>query len=171
MIHSTDKPLDLEISKPQKNTRNAVATAAGNSLRAGYNKMSRSPDYGLGGSGRGMGQRQSIDRGVPPNNVDRRTRDDYRPVRSPSPRGFRGRDDFRRRERTLDRYLRGRSRSPYGRGGGGGYRSRSPIRQNTDEEATLPIPRRNARDVPDVQIILVDEVDRYANRAMPRVKY
>ena len=171
MIRSTDKSLDLEISKPQKNTRNAVATAAGNNLRAGYNKISRSPDYGLGGSGRGIGQRPSIDRGVPPNNVDRRTRDDYRPVRSPSPRGFRGRDDFRGRERTPDRYFRGRSRSPYGRGGGGGYRSRSPIRQNTDEEATLPIPRRNPRDVPDVQIILVDEVDRYANRAVPHVEY
>lgn len=47
MIHSIDVLLDLEISKPQKNTRNAVATAAGNSLRAGYNKISRSPDYGL----------------------------------------------------------------------------------------------------------------------------
>ena len=159
MIHSTDKLLDLEISKPQKNTRNAVATAAGNSLRAGYNKKSRSPDYGLGGSGRGMTQRPSIDRGVGPNNFDRHTRDDYRPIRSPSPQGFRGRDDLRGRERTPDRYFRGRSRSPYGRGGG--YRSRSPILQNTDDEATLPIPRRNPRDVPDVQIILVDEVDRY----------
>lgn len=159
MIHSIDVLLDLEISKPQKNTRNAVATAAGNSLRAGYNKISRSPDYGLGGFGRGMNQRPSIDRGVGPNNFDRRTRDDYRPIRSPSPRGFRGRNDFRGRERTPDQYFRGRSRSPYG--GGGGYRSRSPTRQNTDDEATLPIPRRNPRDVPDVQIILVDEVDRY----------
>ncbi|KAK3168063.1 hypothetical protein OEA41_004509 [Lepraria neglecta] len=135
------RKIHLEISKPQKNTRNAVATAAGNSLRAGYNKKSRSPDYGLGGSGRGMTQRPSIDRGVGPNNFDRRTRDDYRPIRSPSPQGFRGRGDFRGRERTPDR-------------------SRSPILQNTDDEATLPVPRRNPRDVPDVQIILVDEVDR-----------
>lgn len=30
-----------------------------------------------------------------------------------------------------------------------------------DDEANLPIMRRNPRDVPDVQIVLVDEVDRY----------
>ena len=87
-------------------------------------------------------------------------RDDYRPVRSPSPRGFRGRDDYRGgRDRSPDRYFRGRSRSPYDRGGR--YRSRSPRARDLDEEADLPISRRSARDVPDVQLILVDEVDRY----------
>ena len=30
-----------------------------------------------------------------------------------------------------------------------------------EDEANLPIMRRNPRDVPDVQIILVEEVDRY----------
>ena len=106
-----------------------------------------------------MGQRPNVDRGVAPNNSDRRVRDDYRPMRSPSPRGFRERNDFRGRERTPDRYSHGRSRSPYNRGGV--YRNRSPVR-NLDDEAALPIPRRHPRDVPEVQIILVEEVDRYA---------
>ena len=84
-------------------------------------------------------------------------------MRSPSPRGFRGRDDFfGPRGRSPDRYYggrRSRSRSPYSRHGR--YRSRSPQGQDPDDEASLPIPRRSIRDVPDVQIVLVDQVDRY----------
>ena len=158
--------LDLEVSKPQKNTRNAAPTPAGDSLRAGYNKRPRSPDYGRGPQ-RG-GQRNGsdrFDRGVPPGGIrgDMRRRDDYRPMRSPSPRGFRGRDEYRGpRGRSPDRYYggrRSRSRSPpYGRNGR--YRSRSPLGRDLDEEASLPIPRRDIRDVPDVQLILVDQVDR-----------
>ena len=158
---------DLEISKPQKNTRNAAATAAGDSLRAGYGRRSRSPEYGRGISQRGSVQRGGgfgVDRGVPQGGYrdEPRRRDDYRPGRSPSPRGFRGRDEYRGgRERSLDRYYggrRSRSRSPYNRNGR--YRSRSPRSRDPDDEADLPIPRRDSRDVPDVQMILVDEVDR-----------
>lgn len=38
--------------------------------------------------------------------------------------------------------------------------SRSPRPRDVDDEADLPLLRRDPRDVPDVQIILVDEVDR-----------
>lgn len=160
-IRRVDTDLDLEISKPQKNTRNAVATAAGDSLRSGYNRRSRSPDYGRGGAVRGFGLASGSgrDRNVPLNSFERRVRDDYRPMRSPSPRGYRGRDEYRGgRDRSPDRYFRGRSRSPYDRGGR--YRSWSPRARDADDESDLPIPRRNPADVPDVQLVLVDEVDR-----------
>ncbi|KAL8711101.1 MAG: hypothetical protein Q9220_004482 [cf. Caloplaca sp. 1 TL-2023] len=77
------RKIHLEISKPQKNSRNAAATTAGNDLRAGHARRSRSPDY---------------DRG----------------------RGAAGRAD----------------------------------------EANLPMPRRHPSQIPEVQLILVDEVDR-----------
>ncbi|KAL8735639.1 MAG: hypothetical protein Q9166_000808 [cf. Caloplaca sp. 2 TL-2023] len=152
------RKIHLEISKPQKNSRNAAATAAGNNLRAGHGRRSRSPDYDRGS--RGTGGRTSIDRGVPYGS-DVRRRDDYRPMRSPSPRGFRGRDEYRGRDRSPDRYYggrRSRSRSPYGRNDR--YRSRSPRSRDMDDEANLPMPRRDPRSVPEVQMILVDEVDR-----------
>ena len=109
------------------------------------------------------GGRVSIDRGVRFNSFpgEIRRRDDYRPVRSPSPRGFRGRDEFRGRDRSPDWYYggrRSRSRSPYGRNGR--YRSRSPRSRDVDDEANLPLPRREPRNVPEVQLILIDEVDR-----------
>lgn len=153
--------IDLEISKPQKNSRNAAATAQGDSLRAGYSRRSRSPDYTRGGAGYGGAQRSSgdrYDRNPAPVAFERRVRDDYRPgMRSVSPRGYR---DYRGNGRSPDRYYRGRSRSP-GYDRNGRYRSRSPMGLDPDDEANLPIMRRNARDVPDVQIVLVDEVDRY----------
>ncbi|KAL8650088.1 MAG: hypothetical protein Q9226_005294 [Calogaya cf. arnoldii] len=155
------RKIHLEVSKPQKNSRNAAATAAGNSLRAGHGRRSRSPDYDRGS--RGTGGRPNIDRGVIHSSVgnDVRRRDDYRPMRSPSPRGFRGRDEYRGRDRSPDRYYgsrRSRSRSPFGRNGR--YRSRSPRGRDMDDEANLDIPRRDPRDVPEVQIIVIDEVDR-----------
>ncbi|SLM41203.1 RNA recognition motif domain [Lasallia pustulata] len=162
------RKMHLEISKPQKNSRNAAATAAGDSLRAGYSRRSRSPDYGRVPPPRGSAQRMGgdrVDRGVPFSDFrdEPRRRDDYRPVRSPSPRGYRGRDEYRGgRDRSLDRYVggrRSRSRSPYNRGGR--YRSRSPPRgRDIDDDAALPMPRRDPRDVPDVQLILVDDLDR-----------
>ena len=155
--------LDLEISKPQKNSRNATASVAGDSLRAGHRRRSHSPDYGRG-SQRAGAQRNGGDRYGPNDNFrdEVRRRDAYRPMRSPSPRSFRGRDDYSGpRGRSPDRYYggrRSRSRSPYNRYGR--YRSRSPQGPDPDDEATLPIPRRNIRDVPDVQIVLIDQVDR-----------
>ena len=116
---------------------------------------------------RGSGQRMSgdrFDRGLPFSDYrdEPRRRDDYRPMRSPSPRDFRGRDEYRGgRGRSPDRYYRGRSRSrsPYGMIDR--YRSRSPRGRELDDDAVLPLARRDPRDVPDVQIILLDEVDRY----------
>ena len=102
----------------------------------------------------------AIDR-APHNNFDRRGRDDYRPMRSPSPRGGRGIDSYPSRNGGVDRFYggrRSRSRSPYGRNGR--YRSRSPRGRDPEDEGSLPIPRRNPVQVPDVQIILVDESDR-----------
>lgn len=160
-IEIKGRKIHLEISKPQKNTRNAIATAAGENLRAGYNRRSRSPDYGRGGPARGsgLGPGSGRDRSAALNPFERRVRDDYRPIRSPSPRGYRERDDYRGgRKRSPDRYFRGRSRSPYDRSGR--YRSQSPRARDLDDEADLPLPRRIPTDVPDVQLILVDEVDR-----------
>lgn len=153
--------LDLEISKPQKNTRNAANASTSNNQRSSHGRRSRSPEYDRGS--RASGGRTSIDRGVPYGGFpsELRRRDDYRPVRSPSPRGFRGRDEHRGRNRSPDRYYpgrRSRSRSPYGRGER--YRSRSPRGPDMDDEANLPMPRRDPRNVPEVQMILVDEVDR-----------
>ncbi|KAL8834174.1 MAG: hypothetical protein Q9170_003875 [Blastenia crenularia] len=155
------RKIHLEISKPQKNTRNPAASNTGNHSRAGHGKRSRSPDYERGS--RGSGGRSSIDRGVAYGGFssDMRRRDDYRPGRSPSPRGFRGRDEYRGRDGSSDRYYNGRrsrSRSPYARGDR--YRSRSPRGRDMDDEANLPMPRRDPRNVPEVQMILVDEVDR-----------
>lgn len=78
-----------------------------------------------------------------------RGREGYRPgYRSPSPQRYRDRHD--------DRYSRrSRSRSPaYGRDR---YRGASPRREPDDD---LPLPRRPARDVPDVQIIALESLDR-----------
>jgi nuclear polyadenylated RNA-binding protein 3 len=111
--------------------------------------------------------------GVSPRDVEfrgpLRGRDDYRPGRSPSPpRGaYRGRDEYGS-SRNWDSYdgrerRRSRSRSPpYGRRDSGRYRERSlsPRVREANEDAELQIPRRAARDVPEVQIILMDELDR-----------
>ncbi|KAI9868456.1 MAG: hypothetical protein M1813_005900 [Trichoglossum hirsutum] len=180
------RKMHLEISKPQKSTRGAPEAGG---ARSGFNRRSRSPEYDRGGlSPRG----QAFRGGNPRFNGDRadrgggfdnryggsgrdrdyrdkvRVRDDYRPGRSPSPRAFRGRDEYRGgrdRDRSRDRYDgsrrhgRSRSRSPYGRSGGR-YRSRSPRGREVDEDAGLPLPKRDPRDVPDVQILVMDELDR-----------
>ncbi|KAK8021691.1 hypothetical protein PG990_006829 [Apiospora arundinis] len=100
---------------------------------------------------------------------DGRRRDDYRP-RSPSPaRSNHFRQGSYGRDRTswgdASSYggrSRGRSRSPTSYSGGG-YRRRSPsphYRGPPTTEADLDIPRRYAGDVPDVQLLLLQEVDR-----------
>lgn len=52
-----------------------------------------------------------------------------------------------------------RSRSPHGRLGSR-YRSPSPRAREVDGEEDLPIPRRHPREVPDIQIIVLDDVSR-----------
>ncbi|MCJ1244580.1 hypothetical protein MMC30_001778 [Trapelia coarctata] len=159
-----DRNMHLEISKPQKNSRGAASTVAGDNLRASHYRRSRSPDHARRVQPHGVGPRPGADRFIPSNDFrnEPRRRDDYRPGRSPSPRGYRGRDDFRGgRDRSPERFYggrRSRSRSPLGRAPR--YRSPSPRAREIDEEAALPIPRREPRDVPDVQFILMDELDR-----------
>ncbi|GAB7343589.1 hypothetical protein MBLNU457_1591t1 [Dothideomycetes sp. NU457] len=132
------KKVNLEISKPQKNSKHFDPR-----------RRSRSPDTGRAPAG--------IDRyvSVPGRRNDRNDRDrerdrgrrDYRPGRSPSPpHGIRSRD------RSPERYerFRSRSRSPYGRG----------HRRNGSDDNDLPLPRRQPRDVPDVQILVLDQLDR-----------
>lgn len=170
---------DLEISKPQKNTRQAGSGQA----QPATQRRSGSPDHSRGGGsargGQGRNQPQGYDRYdgralASPREGDHRGsaargREDYRPLRSPSPQrgGFRGRDDYAQ-NRGRDSYgghdgRHTRSRSPvYDRRDGGRYRERSisPRRREMDEDAALGIPRRDARDVPEVQIILLEELDR-----------
>ncbi|KAL4779007.1 hypothetical protein BJX76DRAFT_365673 [Aspergillus varians] len=168
------RKVHLEISKPQRNTRPAPAPAPAEPSRAPPPRRSRSPDYSRGGPpgsrpSRPTGDR--YDRSHEPARLpfsdfrdepSHRRRDDYRPPRSPSPRGYRSREGYRSRDRTperFDRRERRRSRSPYGRDRR--YRSPSPRgRASYDSDADLPVPRRNPREVPDVQILVLEELDR-----------
>ncbi|KAF2150897.1 hypothetical protein K461DRAFT_314816 [Myriangium duriaei CBS 260.36] len=130
------KRINLEISKPQKNRAGAGGGGGGGGgAGAGGRRRSRSPERA----------RDGVDRYT--SGGQRRGRDDYRPNRSPSPRGH--------RDRSRDRHARYRSRSRSPRGRRDRYRSPSPERDDD-----LPLPRRAPRDVPDVQIIAVDNLDR-----------
>jgi hypothetical protein len=141
---------DLEISKPQRNTKKAEPQT-----NNGARRRSRSPDYTRGGSGPGGrdGRYGGPQTSMSPRDRDRRfrDRDDYRPMRSPSPRGPpRG---MRSRDRSRDRYdgrYRSRSRTPPRR-----YRSPSPRRDFTDDD--LGLPRRLPNEVPDIQVLVLNE--------------
>ncbi|KAF2023882.1 hypothetical protein EK21DRAFT_79959 [Setomelanomma holmii] len=141
------RKMHLEISKPQKSTRkDAQNTSA--------RRRSRSPDYTRGGNapasrdGRYGGNAGPMS----PRDRDRRFRDreEYRPMRSPSPRGIpRG---MRSRERSRDRFdnrYRSRSRSPP-------RRRRSPSPRGYTEDG-LDLPRRQPHEVPEVQILVFSE--------------
>lgn len=98
---------------------------------------------GRGGSsfrgGRGDFADRSFNRGR-----DTRERDhEYPARRSPPPPRYRARDDYRPHHRE-------RSRSPPGR-----YRPRTRSPQPVEE-----LPRRDPREVPEVQAIVTDELDR-----------
>jgi nuclear polyadenylated RNA-binding protein 3 len=144
-------------------------------------RRSRSPDYQKGGmsdrgrygqtGGRGVDRYDGRSAPLPRDGEygrPLRARDDYRPGRSPSPprSNFRGRDDsgFSRGRDSYDSRdrRRSRSRSPYSHRDSGRYRERSlsPRVREANEDAELQIPRREPRDVPDVQVILVDQLDR-----------
>ncbi|KAF2814618.1 uncharacterized protein BDZ99DRAFT_434331 [Mytilinidion resinicola] len=158
------RKMHLEISKPQRNTRKA--DDGGNNARGGgVRRRSRSPDYTRGGTGsqggRGMDRYSSQPNGSSPRDREfRRSRDDYRPGRSPSPRGGGGGGrGGRGRDRSRDRYdgrRRSPSRSPPGFGRGR-YRSPSPRRDTEDD---LPLPRRAPHEIPDIQVIVVDDLVR-----------
>ncbi|KAF2768511.1 hypothetical protein EJ03DRAFT_328173 [Teratosphaeria nubilosa] len=129
-----DKRIHLEVSKPQKNSRNQ-----GQQQQQQQARRSRSPEYGRGGR--------------PPPGTDRYTSSrnggrGYRQggTRSPSPaRGYRGgHDRYRERSPSYDR------RPNYGRS--------PPPRRNSDDD--LPMPRRQPHEVPDVQIVVPDTLNR-----------
>ncbi|KAI0887018.1 uncharacterized protein GGS22DRAFT_159187 [Annulohypoxylon maeteangense] len=92
-------------------------------------------------------------------------RDDYRPTRQPSPRrsSHRQQNSYDSGRGYYDDYGgRGRSRSPsYGRRDSDHYRRRSPspYRRHASE-AELDIPRRYGGDIPDVQFLVLQEVER-----------
>ncbi|KAG0159542.1 hypothetical protein PDIDSM_7064 [Penicillium digitatum] len=174
------RKIHLEISKPQRSARPVQAPEAS---RAPPPRRSRSPEFSRAGSGR-TNARAPVDRydrskpyeasRLPFSDFrdepsHRSRRDDYRLPRSPSPRPFRGsRDGYRSRDRTPERFdrrerRRSRSprspRSPYSRDRR--YRSISPRPRGVYEgEADLPVPRRAQRDVPEVQILVLEELDR-----------
>ncbi|RPA98959.1 hypothetical protein L873DRAFT_1685803 [Choiromyces venosus 120613-1] len=133
------RKMHLEVSKPQRNTRPAPSAESQRGSR-----RSRSPDYGRPVSPRGRGNFRGGRGDFNDRSFRRDTRDrDYEYNRRPSPPRHRVRDDWRPN-------LRSRSRSPPPRYRG---RSRSPLGD------TLP-PRREPKDVPDVQAIVTDELDR-----------
>ncbi|KAE8148179.1 hypothetical protein BDV25DRAFT_21207 [Aspergillus avenaceus] len=167
------RKVHLEISKPQRNTRPGPAPSEP-SRPPPPPRRSRSPEYGRASLPTSRNPRASGDRYDRPYEAPRvpfsdfrdepthRRRDDYRPPpRSPSPRGFRGRDGYRSRDRTPERYdrrERRRSRSPYARDRR--YRSPSPRPRGYEGDGEFPVPRRAPRDVPEVQILVLEEVDR-----------
>ncbi|EMD97498.1 hypothetical protein COCC4DRAFT_177120 [Bipolaris maydis ATCC 48331] len=143
------RKMHLEISKPQRNTKKTDPPIAASRRR------SRSPDYTRGGTGPSprdnrYGQHPNS---MSPRDRDRRfrDRDDYRPMRSPSPRGpARG---LRSRDRSRDRFdtrYRSRSRTPPRR-----HRSPSPRRDYTEDG--LDLRRRLPHEVPDIQILVLNE--------------
>ncbi|KAI5806131.1 hypothetical protein EDC01DRAFT_748147 [Geopyxis carbonaria] len=136
------RKMHLEISKPQRNTRNAAADS--------NRRRSRSPDYSRAASPASRrGHRNGRDGGVDRyrsapegrDSRDRRDRDGYSRDRSPARYGRR--DDYRPGRRS-------RSRSPR-------YRSRSRTPPSEDD---VPLPRRPPGQVPEVQILVSDELDR-----------
>ncbi|ROW09866.1 hypothetical protein VPNG_06305 [Cytospora leucostoma] len=137
------RKINLEVSKTQKSKKDRD-----------HSPERRNRDRGGKGADRYDGRDGRRSRG-----------DDYRPGRSPSPRrgDNRARQDPYSRDRgSYDSVKRKRSRSPdpYGRHGQDPYRRRSPSpygrsRQDSDQ---LDIPRRYGNDVPDVQILLMQDV-------------
>lgn len=133
------RKVHLEVSKPQKNTRNA--NNQGNKRR-----RSRSPDRAPRQNDR-YG-RHSMD-SFRDDRINRR--EDYRSGRSPSPNRYRSADDYRPPAQSPRMFRpEGRPRSPYG----ASYPT--PLPAAYDEEASLPLPRRDSRDVPDVQLLVLE---------------
>ncbi|KAL4928463.1 putative RNA-binding protein (Nab3) [Aspergillus undulatus] len=164
------RKVHLEISKPQRNTKPAPAPSEPSRPPP---RRSRSPEYSRNGPPSNRSSRAPADRFDRPHESGRlpfsdfrdepthRRREGFRSPRSPSPRGYRPREGYRSRDRTPERFdRRRRSRSPFGRDRR--YRSPSPRgRANYNSDADLPIPRRAPRDVPDVQILVLEELDRH----------
>lgn len=153
----SNSDLDLEVSKPQRNTR-----AASDTVRP-VTRRSRSPDHQKPISPRG---RQGSFRGshYSPNSPgddrdtrDNRGRDDYRNSnhRASSPR-YGNRDGRDSRDDHYRRDYHERSRSPVSR-----YRSPTPPRASNRGDDGLPLVVRAPHQVPEVQMIILANLDRY----------
>ncbi|EEP82006.1 predicted protein [Uncinocarpus reesii 1704] len=153
------RKIHLEISKPQRSGRNANEPS-----KQGRSKRSRSPDIGKSREV-GRGARSGSERhdrnlnGKRSPIVDRRDHPDrHRDTYRPPVRG--GRDDYRSRDQSPERYdvrSRRRSRSPYGPNDR--HRNTPPMGHGYDSDSELPIPRRAPRHVPDVQILVLEDLD------------
>ncbi|TGO47676.1 hypothetical protein BCON_0267g00070 [Botryotinia convoluta] len=167
------RKMHLEVSKAQKNTRNAGQTwrrsQSPEQIRGNASARNRNPQLEARGSGYNHNDRNQSDRHrSQPQHGSQRPHDGYRSGRSPSPsRNYRGRearDEYRstRNNDSYDSRDRRRSRSPFSGAQRGSYRDRSPSprTREANEDGTLQIPRREPSMVPDVQIILMAELDR-----------
>ncbi|KAI1259691.1 hypothetical protein F5Y18DRAFT_289699 [Xylariaceae sp. FL1019] len=132
-------------------------------------EISRAQKKDGDGNNRGVKGKRDNDR----NENSRSRRDDYRPVRQASPRR-----DNHRLQSANNAHSRGRnhhdghhsnrrrSRSPVDAGSRHTYRQRSPIPNDAIPNghypagADLGIPRRYGGDIPDVQFLLLQEVER-----------
>ncbi|QSZ31454.1 hypothetical protein DSL72_001019 [Monilinia vaccinii-corymbosi] len=167
------RKMHLEVSKAQKNTRKDQGSSQSwrrsqspERARGNTSSRSRNSQFESRGSNYNQNDRNHSDRHRPQQqHGHQRTHDGYRPGRSPSPsRGYRGRDEHRssRSSASYDGRDRRRSRSPFQGAQRGSYRDRSPSPRTREEseDGTLQIPRREPPMVPDVQIILMAELDR-----------
>ncbi|RMZ90248.1 hypothetical protein DV736_g2525, partial [Chaetothyriales sp. CBS 134916] len=138
------RKVHLEISKPQKNARGAGAS---NNKQQNARRRSRSPDRR--GHGDRFGSRSTFS-----DARDDTSRRREEPRRSNSPGRYRSREDYPPPIHSPRDYLQanGRTRSP----SFSAYSPPSYPQQPYDEDAALPLPRRSPTDVPDVQILILD---------------
>ena len=163
--------LDLEISRPRRPTRPApVPPRASPPCRSRSPELGRAPTLPTARVTGDLYDQPYESSQLPPNGFchgffhcrcgDRRS------PRSRTPRLCRARYEHRSRDRSTARFERRRRprsprspRVPYSRDRRS--RSLSPRAFCIDEgETYLPIPRRAPRDVPDVQLVVLEELDR-----------
>ena len=138
------REIHLEVSKPAKGGNRGGQQAQGQGQMGRERRRSRSPDFTRGGSAR-------VDRysGSPRDRDNRRSRDDWR--RSPSPRrGYGGGRD--------DRYDQRRRRSP-SYDARDRYATAPPYQPQQQRGDDFDLPWRQQGQVPDVQILVVDQID------------
>jgi hypothetical protein len=141
------RKMHLEVSKPQKNTRNQNQ----NNKR----RRSRSPDRGNSRQNDHYSGRSNFNDF---RDGGRGRRDDHRSGRSPSPKSRRSRDDYRPGGVQSPRFgPDGRQRSPHNNTNMFPPPLAVPAAAAVyDEEAALPLPRRDLREVPDVQLLVLE---------------
>ena len=143
------RKIHLEVSKPQKNTRGSGAAGGQAASKPNVRRRSRSPERSRSNAERFAPRPAFSDH----HDEAARRRNDFRPARSPSPRRYRSRDDYRTAHSPhAFQFQDPRPRSP------AAFPAFPPPfpAQGYDEDAALPIPRREPRDIPDVQLLILD---------------